>query len=101
PFASREDRWPTLEWPRQLPIENVPPRSHDIVDSYGRYLRTSDVPKLFIDAQPGSILIGRLRKLVRKWPGLTEVTVPAGHFVPEDAPHDVGNALAKWIPTLR
>jgi haloalkane dehalogenase len=100
PFASREDRWPTLEWPRQLPIENVPPRAHDVVDSYGRWLRTSDVPKLFLNAEPGSILVGRMRKLVRKWPALTEVTVPAGHFVPEDAPHDVGRALAEWIPTL-
>jgi haloalkane dehalogenase len=101
PFAGREDRWPTLEWPRQLPIENVPPRVHDIVDRYGRWLRTSDVPKLFLNADPGSILVGRMRQLVRKWPALTEVTVPAGHFVPEDAPHAVGRALADWIPTLR
>jgi haloalkane dehalogenase len=100
PFRSREDRWPTLEWPRQLPIENVPPRSHDVVDRYGRWLRETDVPKLFINADPGSILVGRMRKLVRTWPALTEVTVPAGHFVPEDAPHEVGRALADWIPTL-
>ena len=101
PFGSREDRWPTLEWPRQLPIENVPPRAHDIVDLYGRWLRETDVPKLFVNADPGSVLVGRMRKLVRKWPALTEVTVPAGHFVPEDAPHEVGRALADWIPTLR
>jgi haloalkane dehalogenase len=101
PFGSREDRWPTLEWPRQLPIENVPPRAHDIVARYGQWLRETDVPKLFLNADPGSVLVGRMRKLVRKWPALTEVTVPAGHFVPEDAPHEVGRALADWIPTLR
>jgi haloalkane dehalogenase len=100
PFASREDRWPTLEWPRQLPIENVPPKVHDVVDAYGQWLRTSDVPKLFVNADPGSILIGRMRKLVRKWPAVTEVTVPAGHFVPEDAPDELGRALAGWIRGL-
>ena len=100
PFRTREDRWPTLEWPRQLPIENVPPQMHDVVARYGQWLRTSDVPKLFIDAQPGSILTGRLRALVRKWSALSEVTVPGSHFVPEDSPHEIGQALAEWIPTL-
>ncbi|PRY44382.1 haloalkane dehalogenase [Geodermatophilus tzadiensis] len=100
PFREREDRWPTLEWPRQLPIENVPPRVRDVVSRYGHWLRTSAVPKLFLDADPGSILVGRQRALVRKWPSLTEVTVPGSHFVPEDSPHEIGRALADWIPTL-
>ena len=100
PFREREDRWPTLEWPRQLPIENVPPLVRDVVAQYGYWLRTSAVPKLFIDAQPGSILVGRPRALVRKWPTVTEVTVPGSHFVPEDSPHAIGRALADWIPTL-
>jgi haloalkane dehalogenase len=101
PFRSPEDRWPTLEWPRQLPIENVPPRVHDVVARYGQWLAHSDVPKLFLNAEPGSILVGRQRGVVRKWPALTEVTVPGNHFVPEDSPHEIGRALAAWIPTLR
>ena len=101
PFRTRADRWPTLEWPRQLPIQHVPPDVHDIVDRYGRWLASSEVPKLFIDADPGSILVGRLRTVVRRWPALTEVTVPADHFVPEDAPDEIGSALADWIPTLK
>jgi haloalkane dehalogenase len=100
PFREREDRWPTLEWPRQLPIENVPPLVRDVVARYGYWLRTSAVPKLFLDAQPGSILVGRQRALVRKWPSVTEVPVPGSHFVPEDSPHEIGRALARWIPTL-
>jgi haloalkane dehalogenase len=101
PFRERADRWPTLEWPRQIPIENVPPHVHDVVARYGYWLRTSEVPKLFLDADPGSILVGRQRDLVRKWPALTEVTVPGSHFVPEDSPHEIGRALTDWIPTLR
>jgi haloalkane dehalogenase len=94
-------RWPTLEWSRQLPIENVPPKVRDVVARYGQWLRTSDVPKLFLDADPGFLLVGRPRAFVRKWRALTEVTVPGAHFVPEDSPHEIGRALAEWIPTLR
>jgi haloalkane dehalogenase len=101
PFADPAHRWPTLEWPRQLPIENVPPKVRDVVARYGQWLRTSDVPKLFVNADPGSILVGRPRAFVRKWKALTEVTVPGAHFVPEDSPHEIGRALADWIPTLR
>jgi haloalkane dehalogenase len=101
PFGIPADRWPTLEWPRQIPIENVPPKMHDVVAGYGQWLAHSDVPKLFLDADPGFLLVGRQRGLVRKWPALTEVTVPGAHFVPEDSPHEIGRALAGWIPTLR
>ncbi|HJX44215.1 MAG TPA: haloalkane dehalogenase [Geodermatophilus sp.] len=100
PFRTPEDRWPTLEWPRQIPLENVPPLVRDVVSRYGYWLRTSAVPKLFVNAEPGSILVGRQRALVRKWPSVTEVTVPGAHFVPEDSPHAIGRALADWIPTL-
>ncbi|MGY1813865.1 haloalkane dehalogenase [Blastococcus sp. SYSU D00820] len=101
PFRTPGSRWPTLEWPRQLPIENVPPLVHDVVARYSTWLRTSEVPKLFVDADPGFLLTGRSRALVRKWPALTEVRVPGHHFVPEDAPDEIGRALADWIPTLR
>jgi haloalkane dehalogenase len=101
PYPDPESRWPTLEWPRQIPLENVPPAVHDVVDRYGQWLRTSEVPKLFLNADPGFLLVGRQRNLVRKWPALTEVTVPGAHFVPEDSPHEIGRALAGWIPTLR
>jgi haloalkane dehalogenase len=100
PFRERADRWPTLEWPRQLPIEHVPPDVHDLVDRYGQWLAHSEVPKLFINAEPGFLLVGRQRKVVRRWPALTEVTVPGAHFVPEDAPDEIGRALADWLPTL-
>ena len=101
PFREPADRWPTLEWPRQLPIEGAPPSVRDRVDRYRTWLGSSAVPKLFIDADPGSILVGRMRTVVRRWPALTEVTVPGSHFVPEDAPDEIGRALADWIPTLR
>jgi haloalkane dehalogenase len=100
PFRTRADRWPTLEWPRQIPIEGEPRDVVEVVERYGQWLAGSDVPKLFVNADPGSILVGRQREVVRSWPALTEVTVPGSHFVPEDSPHEIGQALADWIPTL-
>ncbi len=101
PFREPADRWPTLEWPRQIPIDGSPPEVVAVVERYGRWLAASAVPKLFLDADPGSILVGRQREVARGWPALTEVTVPGSHFVPEDSPHEIGRALADWISTLR
>ncbi len=100
PFTEREDRWATLEWPRQLPIEGEPADVVERVGQYEAWLAGSGVPKLFIDADPGSILIGRQRERVRAWPALTEVTVAGNHFVPEDSPHEIGRAVADWLSGL-
>jgi len=100
PFREREDRWPTLEWPRQLPIEGRPADVVESVEAYAAWLARSDVPKLFVDADPGAILVGRQRERVRTWPALTEVTVPGSHYVPEDSPHELGRAVADWLAGL-
>jgi len=71
----------------------------EIVTAYGAWLSGSDVPKLFVNADPGAILIGPQREFARTWPNLTEVTVPGSHFIQEDSPHEIGQALADWLPT--
>lgn len=73
---------------------------HDVVDRYGQWLAHSAVPKLFLNADPGSILVGRQRETARRWPALTEVTVPGSHVVPEDSPDELGTAIAGWLATL-
>ena len=98
PFQnSGEDRRPTLTWPREIPIDGAPEDVTAIVDDYGRWLSTSDVPKLFIDADPGAILVGPQREFCRQWPNQTEVTVAGTHFIQEDSPEEIGTALARWI----
>ena len=98
PIAQRgEDRRPTLTWPREIPIDEEPRNVVELVNDYGQWLVTSEIPKLFINADPGAILTGPQREFCRSWPNLSEVTVRAGHFVPEDAPHEVGETLAEWI----
>jgi len=102
PFATRgEDRRPTLSWPRQIPIEGSPADVVTVVESYSRWLSSSDLPKLFINADPGSILVGRQRELCRRWPKQTEVTVPGLHFLQEDSPDLIGRALADFVRRVR
>ena len=96
-----EDRRPTLTWPRQIPIEGEPPEVCQIVDDYGAWLSECDVPKLFINADPGSILTGPQREFCRAWPNQTEVTVKGTHFVQEDSPDEIGQAVAAFVKSIR
>lgn len=98
PFASPgEDRRPTLSWPRQIPIEGEPEDVHRIVSSYAAWMAENALPKLFINAEPGSILIGDQRDFCRSWKNQTEVTVAGSHFIQEDSPDEIGQALAEWM----
>lgn len=91
-----EARRPMLTWPREIPINGAPADVHRIVDGYSKWLATDDVPKLFINADPGSILVGAQREFCRTWPNQTEVTVQGIHFIQEDSPDDIGHAIAEW-----
>ena len=100
PFELEEDRRPTLNWPREIPMEGEPPEMIRLVENYGRWLAASPVPKLFVNAEPGSILIGRQREFCRSWPNQTEVTVKGSHFLQEDSPVEIGQAVARWLAAL-
>jgi len=100
-LESGEDRRPTLTWPREIPFEGDPADVDSIVGDYSDWLAESrDLPKLFINADPGVILTGRLRDLCRSWPNQEEVTVKGAHFIQEDSPHDIGSAIANWYDRL-
>ena len=101
PFAEPgEKRRPTLTWPRQIPVEGEPADVVERVEAYGRWLDQTDVPKLFINADPGSILVGRQRERVRSWPNLDEVTVRGSHFIQEDSPAEIGAAIREFLLDL-
>ena len=95
-----EGRRPTLTWPREIPIEGEPADVSDIVAGYAEWLRQSPVPKLFVNADPGAILVGQQREFCRSWPNQAEVTVPGIHFVQEDAPDEIGQAIAGWLRAI-
>ncbi|MEL0307268.1 MAG: haloalkane dehalogenase [Halieaceae bacterium] len=96
PFDTPEHRQPTLNWPRQIPIEGEPAHMVELVEAYGAFMAASPIPKLFINADPGSILVGNQREFCRSWPNQTEVTVKGLHFVQEDSPEEIGQAVAAW-----
>jgi len=96
-----EKRRPTLTWPRQIPIEGEPADVAERVAAYGRWLESSPVPKLFVNADPGSILTGRQRDYCRTWPNQREVTVRGSHFIQEDSPAEIGRAIATFVSELR
>lgn len=101
-FSTPDDRQPTLNWPRQIPIGGEPAHMVDLVASYGRWLESSNsIPKLFINADPGSILVGRQREYCRSWPNQQEVTVKGNHFIQEDSPDEIGQAVAQWLAGLQ
>jgi haloalkane dehalogenase len=100
PFLAEDDRQPTLNWPRQIPIAGEPAAMVALVQAYADWLATSPVPKLFINAEPGSILVGPQRDFCRTWPNQTEVTVAGTHFIQEDSPDAIGSAVADWLRTL-
>ena len=95
-----EDRRPTLTWPRQIPIDGEPADVHEIVAAYAQWLAESEVPKLFINAEPGAILTGPQREFCRSFPNQAEVTVAGSHFIQEDSPAEIAAAISDWLRTF-
>lgn len=101
PFLNKgEDRRPTLTWPRQIPISGEPEEVVAIVGDYAEWLAQSQLPKLFINAEPGAILTGPAREFCRQWPNQKEVTVKGNHFLQEDSPDEICQAIATWLAEL-
>jgi len=97
-----ESRRPMLTWPREIPVDGEPADVTAIVNDYSRWLSVdATLPKLFVNAEPGAILTGRQREYCRKWPNQHEVTVAGAHFLQEDSPHQIGDAIAHWYETLK
>jgi len=100
PHLKEEDRQPLLNWPRQIPLEGEPKNVVSLVNDYGAFMSRSNMPKLFINADPGSILLGKQREFCRSWPNQKEVTVKGIHFIQEDSPVEIGQAVAEWLETI-
>ena len=96
-----ESRRPVLTWPREIPFDGQPADDTQIVSKYGEWLATSSIPKLFINAEPGSILVGEQREFCRTWANQEEVTVEGIHFIQEDSPAEIGQAIAGFVSKLR
>ncbi len=92
-----ESRRPTLTWPRQIPLAGQPTDVVEAVAANADFMNTAAFPKLFINAEPGAILVGRPREICRAWPNQQEITLPGIHFLQEDCPHEIGEAIREWL----
>jgi len=95
-----EERRAMLSWPRALPLGGSPADVVGVVDSYAGWMSHNQVPKLFINAEPGAILVGAQREFCRTWPNQIEVTVGGIHFIQEDSADAIGVAVADFVATL-
>ena len=95
-----EDRRPTLTWPRQIPLDGEPDLVVEEVRKNAEFHKDSEIPKLFVNADPGSILVGDQREFVRSWKNQTEITVQGNHFVQEDSAEEIGQALRDFVQDI-
>ena len=101
PFLKEgEDRRPTLTWPRQIPLDGNPNAVVEEVRKNAEFHKDSEIPKLFINANPGSILVGEQREFARTWKNQTEITVSGNHFIQEDSSEEIGTALRDFVKAL-
>jgi haloalkane dehalogenase len=100
PFPTPATRVPTLRWPREIPIGGTPVDMVETVTRFSVFMSETDVPKLFVNADPGSILVGPQRELARTWPNQREVTVPGLHFIQEDSGREIGLAIGEFLDSL-
>jgi len=102
PYRDRERRIPTLTWPRELPIEGEPADVVAIVEQNAQWLTASgNLPKLFINGDPGASISGRLREFCRTLPNQREITVKGLHHLQEDSPNEIGAAIRDFMIGLR
>ena len=95
-----EDRRPTLTWPRQIPLDGEPDLVVEEVRKNAEFHKDSEIPKLFVNADPGSILVGDQREFVRSWKNQIEITVKGNHFVQEDSSEEIGQALRNFVQDI-
>lgn len=98
PFQTPESRWPTLQWPREIPIDGEPADVHELVSANSEWLQKADIPKLLCFAEPGAIMRNLVPWCQQNISNLKTVNVgPGVHFIQEDQPDAIGRAIAEWI----
>ena len=90
-----------LSWPRSLPIDRNPAEVVTVVKENAEWLAQSDIPKLFINGEPGTLARGRMRGVIRQWPDQMEVTVKGRKLLQEDSADEIGSAIAEFVRRVR
>jgi haloalkane dehalogenase len=102
PFLEESSRKPVLVWPNEIPIDGYPEDNTEIVQRYYEKLKQSNIPKLFLWAKPGAIILEKeAHKIIREFKNLKDVHVGKGkHYLQEDQPDAIGKAIVEWFQNL-
>jgi len=102
PYPTPESRKPVWKWPNEIPIDGEPADVHEIITNYNAWLQETEVPKLLIHATPGIIIT----EPVVEWSkenlkNLETVDIGEGiHYIQEDNPDAIGEAISDWYQTI-
>ena len=99
PFPNPDTRTPILTWPRQIPVGGEPADVHAIVSAYAQWLTQTEIPKLMLYAEPGMMMPAVALNMLRaQFKNMETASIGAGlHFIQEDQPDAIGQAIAKWL----
>ena len=102
PFPTVPSRRPVRQWPRDVPIDGRPEEVHAIVAEYSLWLQQTPIPKLLLHATPGGLIPAPTVEWCRaNFPNLETVDLGEGlHYLQEDHPHRIGEAIATWYQDL-
>lgn len=95
-----EARRPMLSWVRQIPIGGKPEFVAELSERLSSWMTTIHTPKLFIEGDPGQIIVDRDLTIIESWPNQGRIKVTGLHHPQEDSPHEIGKALADWYAGL-
>jgi haloalkane dehalogenase len=103
PFLDPARRKPLWRWPNEVPIAGEPVDVVTLVTAYNQWLQQTELPKLLLTARPGRIMGDEMIEWCQSH--LQHLTVvatgPALHFLQEDNPEQVGQAIARWYRSLK
>jgi len=85
-----------LSWARQLPIGGEPANIVKILSDYDEWLSQSRIPKLFIEANPGT-LSEKEKVFCNSLLSQTHIVLRGSHNLQEDVADEIGIAISVWL----
>lgn len=101
-FPTIASRKAVRQWPRELPLDNVPADNAAVVEAYRQWLSRTEVPKLLFYGNAGvAIKEAEVAWCREHLSNLDIVDLgDAIHFVQETHPDTIGAELSKWYARL-
>ena len=102
PYPEYKSRYPLYMWPNEIPIDGTPEDNHEVISKYSKWLKETELPKLMLWFKPGGLITPKeVPKIEASFKNLESLYLGKGrHYVQEDHPDAIGNAIAYWFNGL-